>query len=44
MHLHRDFFLSNRRLGMLVKTFDKMTDEKKQLHLNHAERFLASLS
>lgn len=44
MHLHRDFFLRNPRLGMLVKTFDKMTDEKKQLHLNHAERFLASLS
>ena len=24
MHVHRDFFLKNPRLGMLVKTFDKM--------------------
>jgi deoxyribodipyrimidine photolyase-related protein len=43
MHVHRDFFLSNPRLGMLVKTFDKMLPEKQQLHLSTAERFLASL-
>lgn len=44
MHVHRDFFLSNPRLGMLVKTFDKLSEEKKQQHLHHAEKFLASLS
>ncbi len=44
MNVHRDFFLSNPRLGMLVKTFDKLSDEKKQQHLHHAEKFLASLS
>ena len=30
MHRHRAFFLSNPRLGMLVKTYDKMDDSKKQ--------------
>ena len=43
MHVHRDFFLKNPRLGMLVRTFDKMPDEKQKLHLNNAEQFLASL-
>ena len=43
MHVHRDFFLKNPRLGMLVRTFDKMPDEKQQLHLNNANLFLDSL-
>ncbi len=43
MHVHRDFFLKNPRLGMLVKTFDKMSPEKQQLHLLNAERFLKEL-
>jgi deoxyribodipyrimidine photolyase-related protein len=43
MHVHRDFFLKNPRLGMLVKTFDKMSPEKQQLHLANAERFLKEL-
>jgi deoxyribodipyrimidine photolyase-related protein len=43
MHVHRDFFLANPRLGMLVRTFDKMTDEKQTLHLSTAEQFLARL-
>ena len=43
MHVHRDFFLKNPRLGMLVKTFDKMSPEKQQLHLNNAEWFLKEL-
>ena len=43
MHVHRDFFLKNPRLGMLVRTFDKMPYEKQKLHLNNAEQFLASL-
>jgi deoxyribodipyrimidine photolyase-related protein len=44
MHVHRDFFLSNPRLGMLIKTFDKMTEEKQQQHLANADRFLSQLS
>jgi deoxyribodipyrimidine photolyase-related protein len=43
MHTHRTFFLQNPRLGMLVNTFDKMPDEKKQLHLKNAEEFLLKL-
>jgi deoxyribodipyrimidine photolyase-related protein len=29
MHTNRDFFLRNPRLGMLVRTFDKMPAEKR---------------
>lgn len=43
MHVHRDFFLQNPRLGMLVNTFDKMPAEKRQAHLNNAEQFLKTL-
>ena len=43
MHTHRDFFLQNPRLGMLVSSFDKMPEEKQKIHLNHADQFLASL-
>ena len=43
MHVHRSFFLKNPRLGMLINTFDKMTPEKQQLHLNNAEQFLKHL-
>ena len=43
MHTHRDFFLSNPRLGMLVKMFDKMPTEKQEQHLKHAEQHLISL-
>ena len=43
MHIHRDFFLQNPRLGMLVNTFDKMSDEKKKIHLKNASNFLHSL-
>tara|TARA_B100001093_G_C26860315_1_gene1029845 strand:+ start:12499 stop:13983 length:1485 start_codon:yes stop_codon:yes gene_type:complete len=43
MNLHRDFFLSNPRLGMLVHVFDKMPTEKKQKHIDVAEVFLAQL-
>ena len=44
MHVHRDFFLTNPRLGMLVKTFDKMPVEKRRIHLKNAEEFLKTLS
>lgn len=43
MHTHRDFFLQNPRLGMLVKTFDKMTPERQQAHLLQADAFLSLL-
>ena len=43
MHVHRSFFLSNSRIGMLVHTFDKMSDEKKQVHLTFANQFLQQL-
>lgn len=43
MDVHRDFFLKNPRLAMLVRTFDKMTNEKRSLHLETAELYLRSL-
>ncbi len=43
MNTHRDFFLKNPRLGMLVKTFDKMDGAKQQKHLQQANAFLKQL-
>lgn len=43
IHVHRNFFLQNPRLGMLVGTFDKMSEEKRNRHLETAERFLQEL-
>lgn len=43
MHVHRSFFLKNPRLGMLVRTFDKMTEDKRNQHLKRAEDFLKQL-
>ena len=43
MQVHRDFFLKNPRIGMLVHTFDKMPAEKQQNHLSNATQFLNSL-
>lgn len=43
MDTHRDFFLKNPRLAMLVRTFDKMPKEKRCLHLETAELYLRSL-
>lgn len=43
MHVHRDFFLSNPRIGMLVHTWDKMPAEKQSVHLENAENFLKQL-
>jgi deoxyribodipyrimidine photolyase-related protein len=43
MHIHRDFFLKNPRLGMLIKTFDKMPVEKQQAHIATADKFLQQL-
>jgi deoxyribodipyrimidine photolyase-related protein len=43
MDVHRAFFLQNPRLGMLIKTFDKMPEEKKKAHHDRADRFLRQL-
>jgi deoxyribodipyrimidine photolyase-related protein len=43
MHTHRTFFLQNPRLGMLVKSFDKMSTEKQQEHLRKSQQYLDSL-
>jgi len=43
MDKHRKFFLSNPRLGMLIKTFDKMSDEKKNSLLSAAENYLRTI-
>lgn len=43
MHVHRDFFLKNPRLGMLIKTFDKMPVEKRNKHIETAEKYLQKL-
>jgi deoxyribodipyrimidine photolyase-related protein len=44
MHVHRDFFLQNPRLGMLVKSFDKMAASKQETHLKNANSFLELLN
>lgn len=43
MDAHRDFIGKNNRLAMLIKTFDKMSSEKKKQLLNAAEEFLNRL-
>lgn len=43
MHVQRDFFAQNPRIGMLLSMWDKMDKDKQQAHLNHAEQFLNKL-
>ena len=43
MHVHRQFFLQNPRLGMLVRSFDKMDVTKRNTHLANGEAFLQQL-
>ncbi|HPM31826.1 MAG TPA: cryptochrome/photolyase family protein [Chryseolinea sp.] len=43
MCIHRDFFLKNPRLSMLVRTFDKMDEQKRNSHLTVASDFLGQL-
>ena len=43
MDKHREFFLSNPRLGMLIRTFDKMKQEKKEIHFESAKNFFELL-
>ena len=44
MDVHREFFLKNPRLGMLIRTYDKMSEDKKQKHHQIAEEFIAKIS
>jgi deoxyribodipyrimidine photolyase-related protein len=44
MDVHRMFFIKNPRLGLLIKTFDKMTDERKNELLTTADNFLIQLN
>ena len=43
MDKQRDFFVKNPRLRMLVNTFDKMSPEKRELHIVNAEKFLEKI-
>lgn len=43
MDKHRDFFLSNPRLGMLIRTFDKMKQDTKEEHFKNAKKFFTQL-
>ena len=43
MDEHSDFFRSNPRLSMLVSMLDKMPAEKKQRHVDVAEKFIKGL-
>lgn len=43
MNKHRDFFLGNPRIGMLIKTFDNFGTVKQRMHLQVAEDFLGRL-
>ena len=40
MHVNRDFFSKNPRMGMLLSTLDKMSEEKRENHFKAAENFL----
>jgi len=43
MHVHRDFFGQNPRLGMLLRTLDKMDVSKRNALLSKADQFLSNL-
>jgi len=43
MQVHRDFFLQNPRLGMLVRSFDNMPEDKQRALLMKADKYLSQL-
>ena len=43
MNVHRDFFQKNPRMGMLIRTYDKMPQEKKKYLMSEAGEYLANL-
>lgn len=44
MHRQRTLLAANHRLGMLIGTFDKMPEEKRNSHLQNATHFLNQIS
>jgi len=44
MTVHQHTFKSNPRMSMLLKTWERMSEEKRQNHLNNAEDFLNNLT
>ncbi len=44
INTHRDFFIQNPRLGMMVNVFDKIDAVKQKTHLENAKRFLVSIN
>lgn len=44
MDKYRKFFLRNPRLGMLIKTFDQMPEDKRHAHIEHANAYLRTLN
>ena len=44
MDQHRDFLGKNPRLGMLLRTLEKMDQEKREAHFCNAEKFLNQLN
>ena len=43
MNVHRDFFTQNPRLGLLIKSFDRMPDEKRQAYIQDANKYIDDL-
>jgi len=43
MHTHKDTFIKNPRMSMLLRTLDRMPDEKRTTLFEKAEEFLAKL-
>ena len=43
MHVHRDFFGQNPRLGMLLRTLDKMDPSRRSALFNKADQFLSDI-
>ena len=43
MHVHREFFEKNARIGMLLSMWDKMDKDQQKEHLDNAEQFLKKL-
>ena len=43
MHVHRKFFEQNPRMGMLIRTFDKMSPQKQKFLLENADKYLKKI-
>ncbi len=43
VHVHRNLLGQNQRLGMMVRTFDKFSEEKRKILLSTAEEYLATI-